>query len=208
MKDLLCLVADRNIEAALRGLFGRPQALGIRALDFDIRVHPRRDPGCFREAHEFLRPFRDEYAHALVVFDRAWEGAAARDAGVLEAEVRKQFDAQGWKDWADVVVVEPELDAWVWSDSPHVEECLGWSGRNPRLRDWLRQENLWTPQRPKPDDPKIAVERALYEVRIPRSSAIYGNLASRVSVERCTDASFARFRDVLRRWFPARGGNP
>jgi hypothetical protein len=52
------------------------------------------------------------------------------------------------------------------------------------------------------------VERALYEVRIPRSSKIYGKLASRVSVERCTDASFARFRDVLRRWFPVRGENP
>ena len=51
MKDLFCVVADKNMEAAVAGLFGRPEALGIsRApLDVDVWVHPRRYPGLFRE---------------------------------------------------------------------------------------------------------------------------------------------------------------
>lgn len=32
MKDLVCLVADKNIEAAMAGLLARPRALGIRTL--------------------------------------------------------------------------------------------------------------------------------------------------------------------------------
>lgn len=199
MKDLLCLAADNNIEAALRGLLARPEAFGMRAVKVDVLVHPRRDPGCYHEAHELLRPFRESYHHALVVFDQAWEGARAQDPLVLEGDVRRRLGGDGW---ADVVVIDPEIEVWVWSDSPHVDNVLGWRDRNPDLRTWLRSQALWTEGRPKPDDPKVAVERALRAVRIPRSSAIYGNLARRVSVERCTDGSFARFRERLRTWFP------
>jgi hypothetical protein len=40
-------------------------------------------------------------------------------------------------------------------------------------------------------------------VKLPRSSAVYGNLAGRVSVERCTDVSFTRLRARLHAWFPS-----
>ena len=42
-KDLVVLAADRDIEHALMGLFTRPEALGIRAIETDIRVHPGHD---------------------------------------------------------------------------------------------------------------------------------------------------------------------
>ena len=74
--ELVLLVADKNIEYGMRGLLGRPQAIGIRPIDSKIYVHPHRDPGCARRAHEFLRQFADDYDHALVVFDRqgcGWE---------------------------------------------------------------------------------------------------------------------------------------
>lgn len=199
MKDLLCLAADKNIEAALRGLLGRPAAIGLRAVSFEVQVHPRRDPGCFHEAHEFLRPFRESYRHALVVFDRDWEGVPAQAATALEDAVRARLGGDGW---ADVVVIDPELEVWVWSDSPHVDDCLGWRERNPNLRSWLAQRDLWPAGSAKPRDPKLAVEQALAAVKLPRSSAVYGNLAGRVSVERCTDASFTRLRARLHAWFP------
>src|SRR6266542_2862642 len=113
MKDLVCLAADKNIEAAVRGLLARPEALDIRDVTYDVFVHPRRDPGCYHEAHVFLRAFRRDYAHALVVFDRAWEGAPAQEAALLEGAVRERL---GTDDWADVVVIDPELEVWVWSD--------------------------------------------------------------------------------------------
>jgi hypothetical protein len=203
MKDLVCLAADKNIEAALRGLFERPQALGLRGFDFDVFVHPRRDPGCYHEGHEFLRPHQDDYRHGLVVFDRAWEGAPTQNAIALEASVRARLGPSGW---ADVVVIDPELEVWVWSDSPNVDAALGWSERNPDLRAWLSSNRLWAANEPKPRDPKAAVEAALHEVRKPRSAAIYAQLARTVSVDRCVDASFSRLRNLLRGWFA--GGNP
>ena len=67
--DLVLLVADKNIEYGMRGLLGRPEALGIRPIQFKIYVHPQHDPGCVARAQEFLRPFSSDYNHALVVFD-------------------------------------------------------------------------------------------------------------------------------------------
>lgn len=55
--DLLLLVADKNMEYAVRGLLSRPQALEVRPLEFEVYVQPQRDPGCALRAHEFLRPF-------------------------------------------------------------------------------------------------------------------------------------------------------
>jgi hypothetical protein len=52
MSELICLVADKNMEAVMQGHFTRPQALGIRAIQHEVVVHPRRDPGCFHEAAE------------------------------------------------------------------------------------------------------------------------------------------------------------
>lgn len=68
----------------------------------------------------------------------------------------------------EVVVIDPELEIWVWSASPHVEDVLGWKGSTPPLRSWLCNQGLWGDDRPKPQDPKRAMEGALYEKRIPR----------------------------------------
>ena len=44
MIDLVCLLADKSIEAAMDAVLRRPEALGIRAIEFETVVHPRRDP--------------------------------------------------------------------------------------------------------------------------------------------------------------------
>lgn len=201
MKDLLCLVADRNMKAALDALLMRHQALGIRQIDFDVRVHPERDPGCFTRGSDFLRQFQSQYRKALLLFDRDWEGAPTQDANRLEASVREKFHSHGLADWAEVIVIAPELERWVWSDSPEVERALGWQGHRPPLRDWLRERGLWLSSDPKPADPKKAVESALEFVRVPRSSSIYADLARSVSVKRCQDAAFRKLRDLLTGWF-------
>jgi hypothetical protein len=202
VKDLVVLAADVSIEATLRGLLGRPKAIGIRPLQFDSHAHPRRDPGCYREAHEFLAPLRDQYRHALVVFDRNGSGST-EPPEVIEEQVRGLFDASGWNGRADVVVIDPELEVWVWSDSPKVDEALFWAGREPALRAWVRSRGLWPDGRPKPVDPKRAVQLALEEVRIPLSSSVFSRLAATVSFERCVDPAFGRLRERLRAWFPA-----
>lgn len=210
--DVICLVADKNIEAVLESLFRERQAaIGIASLAFEIHVHPQRDPGCFLRGARFLSQLLAQgSARGLLVFDYDWDGNLEPDAISTEEAVRRDLTECGIADRAEVVVIEPEVEAWVWSESPHVGNALGWEASDVGLRQWLEAHDLWPPGHGKPPDPKAAVEAALYERRVPRSSSIYRQLASRVSLQRCEDPSFARLCVVLRRWFgegqPARRG--
>ncbi len=202
MKDLIVLVADKNMEHTLRGLLQRPQALGIRAIDAEIFPHPRHDPGILNEAHDFLRPFASSHRHALVLFDHDGCGREETPPDVLADEVRQRLEANGWTGRAEAVVLAPELEVWVWSDSPHVAECLGWSGRQPPLREWLAATGEWPTDQAKPTNPKRAMEAALRDARKPRSSAIYLDLASKVSLRSHDEPGFLRLVRALGAWFP------
>ncbi len=55
-KDLILLVADKNMDASLKGLLSRFHALGHRQVTFDLYVHPDRDPGCLLRGHGWPAP--------------------------------------------------------------------------------------------------------------------------------------------------------
>lgn len=203
MRDLILLVADKNTDYGLRGLLSRPAALGIPFVDTQILVHPRRDPGCFREAHNFLRAFAVDFRHALVVFDREGGGREERSADALESEVNARLATAGWDDRANVVVPDPELEVWAFADSPHVERCLRWPRTRGTIRRWLEGQNRWGKGRAKPEAPKEALERVLREIRRPRSSALYECLGKRVTVRGCNDRAFSKLVTTLAGWFPA-----
>jgi hypothetical protein len=189
------------MEGALRGLLSRPQSLGLREISWDLYVHPERDPGCFLRSHHFLRPFVHKYSHALVLFDRDGCGQESLDRGALEQQVESRLFEAGWGTRASAVAIDPELEIWVWNDSPHVATALGWEASESSLREWLREKG-WLPEgRIKPTQPKSAVEEALRISRRPRSSSLYLQLAQRVSFDRCEDSSFLKLRQVLSRWF-------
>jgi hypothetical protein len=200
MKDLVVLCADKMIEGAVEGLLRRPAALGIRPIGCEIKVHPQRDPGCYHQAAAFLRPLRSSFEHALVMFDRDWDGAPTQDAGKLAHDVQDSL-ASDWGQNASAIVINPELEVWVWSDSPVVEEKLGWVGHGIRLRPWLESKGLWSTGDAKPTDPKAAVLAAVREVKIPWTSAVCKELASKVGVHRCTDTSFIALKSLLSDWF-------
>lgn len=199
--DLVVLVADKNMEAGVRGLLSRRQALGLRQIRHEVYVHVERDPGCFHRGHDFLRPMAGRTAHGLILFDRVGSGQEQNTRESLEQLVTERLASSGWDGRATAIVLDPELEVWVWSDSPHVDRVLGWTETRPDLRTWLRDEGLWSEGERKPDDPKAAVEGVLRHVRKPRSSAIYEKLGTSVSFQRCTDPSFLRFRQVLAGWF-------
>lgn len=198
--DLVLLVADKNIDHGLKALLTRPQSLSIRNITLETYVHPRRDPGCARDAHSFLRPLVNEFAHALVVFDHEGSGFEDRTSGQLSAEVSARV-ATDWGNRAEVIVLEPELENWVFADSPHVEDCLGWKREMP-LRVWLKKQGLWIEGEAKPRHPKDAMEAALRITRRPRSSAIYDCLGRKVNTRHCKDLAFLKFKRVLGEWFP------
>jgi hypothetical protein len=201
--DLIVLVADKNTQFAVRGLLSRHAALGIRQITSDIYVHPERDPGCLRKCDAFLSSFRQSHRHAMVVFDREGCGREEESRSALEQLVEKSLLRTGWEQSRVAAVSpDPELEVWVWSDSPEVDACLGWHGNSPGLRPWLRANRFLTSDFTKPTRPKEAMEAALRQVRKARSSAIFRALAESVSVERCADPAFAKFRATLTKWFP------
>ena len=200
-KDLVVLVADKNIEFAVKGLLSRPRALGVRPITSDLFVHPYRDPGCLLDGHSFLRPLVNRYLYALVIFDREGCGRERLSREELEQQVKDRLSQSGWGDRAASIVLDPELEIWVWSDSPHVDSVLGWSGRQPDLRTWLAEKGFVEANAPKPNRPKEAIQEALRLVRKHRSSALYFQLATRVSVNRCVDPSFSKFKAILKNWF-------
>lgn len=202
IRDLVVLAADKNIESAVKGLLSRAESLGAREILTDIYVHPQRDPGCLRRSPEFLRAFANQYLHALVVFDREGCGVLGRSRAELENQLEGQLSQAGWGDRAAVTVLDPELEIWVWSDSPEVARVLGWQNTNPDLWSWLITEGFVQSPGSKPSRPKEAVEAAIRRSRKRRSSSLYFELAHRVSVRRCTDPAFAKFRTTLKTWFP------
>jgi hypothetical protein len=202
--DLVVLVPGKDERETIDGLLSaRRQSLGMAEIRYELLVHPRRDAGCFHEAPAVLQPFLRRARHALVLFDFEGSGQEARTAQQVTEDLQFRLASDGWEDRVAVVVIDPELEIWLWADSPRVETELGWTGRDRPLREWLHEKGWWGMERRKPEKPKEALERTLREVRIPRSSAIYGRLARRVGLRQCQDPSFHRLLEILRTWFPA-----
>jgi hypothetical protein len=189
------------MEFAVRGLLSRHEALAVRPLNARILKHPHRDPGCRVRGAELLRNYVGKYHHALLMFDREGSGCEARSREELEAEQETALRRFGWGDNAAAVVIDPELEIWVWSDSPHVDRALGWSDRTHPVREWLRDRGFFREGQAKPSRPKEAMQAALREARRPPSSALFQELAQQVSFQRCRDAAFLKLKRVLQQWF-------
>lgn len=200
-KDLVVLVPDRNIEATIAAILSRPQALGIRAVTYDIYRHGR-DPGCLREAHSFLRMFSWSHRYALVVFD--YEGCGSdRPPAELIGQVEGNLAVSGWGEQCCAVIIEPEVEAWGWCSRAHLAAALAWTSME-EFEQWLVAQRFVAQAGATPSRPKEALESALARIRSPRSSSLYAQLASKISLDRCTEPSFVRMRETLRVWFGER----
>lgn len=214
MNDLLFLVADKNMAQAVTGLLEREQAhrvIGCGPFGFDSRrdikvAVGQNDPGLYTRANELLRPLVPEYRHAVVIVDEEWDGSPQAEA--IERQIRKHLEDAGWApDETLALVVQPEADVWLWSDSPHSAHALGWSSWE-ELRPALEREGWLRAGRRKPERPKEAAEWALRHCgrKRPRSAAIYREVAANVSLKRCEDRALERLLATLRVWFPVEGG--
>ncbi len=202
MYDLTFLVADKPMQFAIQGALSRPEALGIRPVRADFVVHTGRDGGVRRAGADLLRLKRSAAAHAVMVLD--YEGCGARES---VAELETLLDERLRQDWAGnakAIVIEPELDVWMWGSDNALAEVLDWD-KADRIRDWLREAGWQFSEDGKPERPKEALEAVLRELGQPQSAALYRNIVSRISLSRCRDAAFLRLRAQLRNWFPASG---
>jgi len=201
MKDLVVLVADNDLEYALKGLFSRPERLGVRSIEADIHIHPEHDPACALRGVEFLSSFSRLYEHGLLMFDHEGSGQEQQSREAMQEDLNKDLRSL-WGNRARAIVLLPELESWVWSDSPHVDYVAGWKGRRPPLRDWLKEQGWLREGEVKPDRPKEAFQAALREAGMRRSHSLYQEIAEKVSLRRCQDPSFQEFREIVQEWFP------
>ena len=189
------------MEATIDQLLKRPESLGTRVFKYEVVSHPKHDPGCFKYSEDILNGYFDTAEHALVMLDYEGSGVPDSNGSELEKKLEQSLNNRYEEGWARAVVIEPELEAWVFSTSHHVAKVLGWSS-NKNLRSSLESAGLWKPDQPKPSYPKAALHEALYRQNLPPSSSIFRQLAEKVSTRSCKDRSFVRMRTLLQNWFP------
>ncbi|HEX5495581.1 MAG TPA: hypothetical protein VFX70_13510 [Mycobacteriales bacterium] len=202
-RDVVFLVADAAMEQVLRGLFGREhchRSLGCRPFSFvageDVVVAPGSDPGVYRLAADLLRHYERSHQFAVVMLDADWGGSPG--AALIRERITKSLVGR-WQERFAVIVIEPELEAWVWQDNPHVATAL----KCPKnFRNILRASGHWPDGVAKPADPKAALTHLRRHHGADRSNAALGRLAGTVSVRHCTDPAFGALRNALRNWLP------
>ena len=201
-RDLYVLVADLDMLQTMKGLLSRAQSLGVRPIRYTVGRHLRRDPGCRIEASQYLRGYISDYEHALVVLDRIGCGASAPREEIQHA-VERDLSANGWRDRSKAIVIDPELETWIWNGSNSVPKVLGWAGGYENPRAWLATQDPWPSSSAKPPDPKEAMRVALRKVRRSVSARLFGQLAESTTLRRCQDPAFNELKDTLQHWFPA-----
>jgi hypothetical protein len=206
IKDLIVVVADKSMMATVVGILGRPHALGIRPIAFDVKVHMNYDSGVRVEGVSTIHTFRSEFSHALLLLD--YEGCGADENAAkrkFPAELQDELAIclrQTWGEKSDVIVINPELDVWVWGGDNILRELLGWQ-ETASIRDWLKAKGFEFGATGKPIRPKEAFDCVLRQCRQSHSASMYRKIAERISLSRCTDESFQRLSHVLQDWFPS-----
>jgi hypothetical protein len=202
MQDLVILVADKNTQFALRGALRRPEALGVRTISHEFRMHPGRDGGVRTSGVDVLAREHRRFAHALLIFDLEGSGADdTRTALDIESDLDTRLEPV-WGGDAKSIVVTPEVDIWLWGTDNALHDVLRWPLK-ASMRGWLRDRGFGFDASDKPKRPKEAMEAMIPVHRQPRSSALYEKITGKISLRRCADPAFLRLREALRRWFPA-----
>lgn len=196
------LAADKDTAQAIEGLLTkRTQALQIREVSYDLLVHPQHDPGCLLQSGGILSSFATSHKHALVVFDREGCGRETSDRTELEEIVESDLKTL-WGNRIAAIVNDPEIENWVWSPSPHVPSLLGWK-EEVSIPAWLGEQGfIDNAKQIKPLRPKEAMDAVLRKTRKPHSSAIFRELAEKVSLTSCSDPAFQKLANILKNWFP------
>jgi len=217
MRDIIFHLADKHMEEGLRAFFQRDDwqhTLGCRRFEIDprsdsdlFRVAGCTDGGVWKYAHKNLATFKDKYRHAVIVLDADFDPRPG--AKVLQEDISKCMIESGWNEGRfAVIVIQPELEAWLWA--PNVNVALGFGHPNFNdLRAALEAEMLWNAGDPKPHDLKgardYAAKRGGKRTGGPIFKSIFGGI-SRRALDLCAEPGFVTLRSALSGWFPDGGG--
>ena len=202
MKELIVLASDSQQKAVIEILLEKRYAsLSIRKLmqrqNFDVFAHPNKDPGVYKEAGQFLSVFEKQYRYALVLIDSEWEGSPGQNK--IKEKIQNDLNQNGWTDRSSIIVIDPELEIWVWSSSDEIPEILGQSW--DQIHKLAEKHGFWLPEDIKPHRPKELMDSVLKEGRKHRSAALFQKLAEKISLRGCQDLAFQDLREKLHEWF-------
>jgi len=207
VRDCIFLLADLGMVAAFKGFFSRQgfhYALGTVPFQIDPKLdiicdRAGNDPGVYSRAHELLRTYQSSHRYAVIVLDNAWEGSPGVEK--IRADISAKMEQVGWaKNRFVVIVIDPELEAWMWQDNPHIARSFGFS-KSPSLRDWLSEQALWPVNSDKPPDPKLAFEKTLKVSKAKIPSVVFKKICSEISFKHCVDDAFGLLTSTLQKWF-------
>lgn len=202
MKDIIILVADGCQEKLIEGLLPRiPNSSNTKPFTYDIYKHPEHDSGCCNDSQEILRPFINQYRYAIVILD--YEGCgheSNKSCQEVEQIIEGKLRSNGWEGRNVAIVVNPEIENWVWINSQHVEAAIGWNS-DQSLYDWSRTSGFLAQGDSKPIRPKETFEKALKKSNTSKSSAIFKKISTKVSYKKCEDEAFKKLLSKLIEWF-------
>ena len=206
MKDLVVLVADSDQKALIETFINRLIRTNvISTITFEVIKNPMRDSGNFNDSPDFLRHYIRNFRFAIVLFDFEGSGAEAKFNNRTDAEsnLEKRLVRNGWKNKSAVIVIEPEIEIWLWAKKYSVAHAIGWKEKEQGfpLHRWLEINGWLSPAKTKPSRPKEYYEEVLKRINVPRSSSIFSKIADSVSYNNCTDESFQKFLNILKNWF-------
>lgn len=196
------------MNAVLTAFFEREHwytSLGCAEFDFDPGQEIFNEPGCtdggvHTQAHLLLNGYRQTHQRALVILDQQFGGEIP--AADVRDDILKRLHKSGWGVAAcEVVVIDPELEVWLWQDNPNVEQALKFNGGS--LREYLDGTGDWPAGRAKPNSPKEVMQALMKKNGAGLPMVVYRKIARSVGVGGCTDGSFGHFQATLQAWFPS-----
>jgi hypothetical protein len=138
MKDLFVLTADADMLVVFRTILGRPDALGIRPISFDVDRHANRDSGVFRNGPELLRAIpKNDFRYFVLAFDHDGSGCN-RQPAECATTLQERLDSFTFKNRSAVVVIAPELEEWLWHDPSAITNSIA-ADTIPGPKERLRQ---------------------------------------------------------------------
>ena len=209
MRDCVFFVADKTMRETFLGFLSREDRasqLGCGQFSFNpaedlFFATGQNDPGLFTRAAELVQVFRRTHHKVVIVLDCDWDGSPGQAA--IISQIEEHLMTSGWaRERILVIAIEPELEQWIWQDSPILDDELRHAGPDS-LRAALDARGLWPAHLPKPPSPKEIFNQIRHENRVKKSSSVFKRIAATVPVGACQDSEFHKLAAQLRSWFPA-----
>jgi hypothetical protein len=157
----------------------------------------------FTNAPKWVLGHTKKHRHAVIVLDR--EFGTAYDAVFLHDDLVKRIAQTGWPlDRFEVVVIDPEIEAWIWQQNKRVADALHAKSMAEVTAILAAAGYAWTSTVPKlaPNRPKEALEAVLRHKQLRWSSAYHKKITESIPVAKCSEPTFVELRNTLQRWFP------